>query len=213
MRGVQLALGAGLTLLALAIGLTLSRSPATVAATNKPHGRQETPISSTRRPTRYCQTGETLPRGTSAIRISLGASIGPRVSVLVSAGGRAIASGEQDSGWTGWVLAVPVSPLSHTVAGVTICASFAPAHETVVLFGERTPAAIAARAGGQPTQGRMWIEYLRPGTRSWASLTSSVVRDMGFGRAWSGRGIAFVVLALLTAVAILASRLVLTEMR
>ena len=81
------------------------------------------------------------------------------------------------------------------------------------LSGKPTPAAIAARADGQPTRGRMWIEYLRPGTRSWASLTSSVVRDMGFGRAWSGSGIAFVVLALLAAVAVLASRLVLTEMR
>ncbi|MCW3017764.1 MAG: hypothetical protein JWN10_72 [Solirubrobacterales bacterium] len=213
MRGVQVALGACLTLLAVAIGLTLSRSPATVAATNKPHGQQEKPISSTRRPTSYCQAGETLPRGTSAIRISLGASIGPRVSLLVSAGGRAITSGEQDSGWTGWVLAVPVRPFSHTVAGVTICASFAPTHETLVLFGKPTRTAVAAREGGRPTHGRMWIEYLRPGTRSWASLASSVVRDMGFGRAWSGSGIAFVVLALLAAVAILASRLVLTEMR
>lgn len=213
MRGVQVALGAGLTLLAVAIGLTLSGSPQSVAATNKPHGLQEEPISSTRRPTSYCQAGETLPRGTSAIRISLGASIGPHVRLLVSAGGHAIRGGEQDSGWTGRVVAVPVRPLSRTVAGVTICASFVPAHETLVLSGKPTPAAIAARADGQPTRGRMWIEYLRPGTRSWASLTSSVVRDMGFGRAWSGSGIAFVVLALLAAVAVLASRLVLTEMR
>lgn len=213
MRGVRVALGAGLTLLAVAIGLTLSRSPATVAATNKPHGRQESPIASTRRRTSYCQAGETLPRGTSAIRISLGAAIGPRVGLLASAGGHIVASGEQDSGWTGWVLAVPVRPLSHTVAGVTICASFAPAHETVILYGKRTQAAIATREDGRPTQGRMWVEYLRPGTRSWASLASSVVRNMGFGRAWSGWGVVLVALLLLAAVATLTARLVLTEMR
>jgi hypothetical protein len=213
MRGVQVALAAGLTLVIVAIGLTLSRSPATVAATNKHHAQQESPISSTRRPTSYCQAGETLPRGTTAIRISLGASIGPRVRLLVSVGGRVVTGGEQDSGWTGWVVAVPVRPLSHTLAGVTICASFAPTHETVILLGKRTQAAIAAREGGRPTQGRMWIEYLRPGTRSWASLASSVVRNMGFGRAWSGRGIVLVALLLLAAVAILATRLVLSEMR
>lgn len=213
MRGVKVALVAGLSLVAVAIGLTLARSPKSVAATNKPHGQQETAISSTRRRTSYCQAGETLPRGTSAIRVSLAASIGPRVSLLASAGGHVIISGEQDSGWTGSVLAIPVRTLPHTVTGVTICVSFAPAHETVGLLGEHTRAAIAAREGRRPTQGRMWIEYLRPGTRSWASLVSSVVRNMGFGRAWSGSGIVLVALLLLGAVAILATRLVLTEMR
>jgi hypothetical protein len=213
MRSVKVVLVAGLTLVAVAIGLTLARSPKSVAATNKPDGQQESAISSTRRRTSYCQAGETLPAGTSAIRISLAASIGPRVSLFASAGGHVITSGEQDSGWTGSVIAVPVRPLSHTVAGVTICASLTPAHETVVLSGEHTRAAIAAHESGLPTQGRMWIEYLRPGTRSWASLASSVVRNMGFGRAWPGSGIVLVALLLLAAVAILATRLVLTEMR
>jgi hypothetical protein len=55
MRGVQVALGAGLTLLAVAVGLTLSRSPATLAATNKPRSLQENPIS-THTPPNQLQT-------------------------------------------------------------------------------------------------------------------------------------------------------------
>ena len=107
----------------------------------------------------------------------------------------------------------PVTPLRRTIPGATVCASFALAHETLTLFGERTPTAIGAREDGQPLAGRMWIEYLRPGTRTWASFASSVVRDMGLGRAWDGTWIAFFTIAALVAIAGLASRLVLTEMR
>jgi hypothetical protein len=213
MRGVKIALVAGLTLLAVTIGLTLLRSPTIVAATNKPHDSQEVQIASTRRSTNYCQSGETLPQGTTAIRLSLSASIGPRVRVTASIRGDPIASGAEDSGWTGSIVAVSVKPLRHTVSGVRICASFALANETLVLLGEHTHAAVAAREAGRPLQGRMWVEYLRPGPRSWASLGSSVIRNMGYGRAWGGSGIALLVLALLAIIALLASRVALTEMR
>jgi hypothetical protein len=213
MRGARIALVAGLTLLAIAIGFTLLRSPLSVAATNKPRGEEEEVIASTRRGTSYCQAGETLPRGTSAIRVSLRAALGPRLRLVVSSGGHPITGGEQASGWTGWVVSAPVRPLPRTVSGVMICVSFQVQHETLVLFGKKTPAAIGAREGQRPLQGRMWIEYLRPGTRSWASLASSIVRNMGFGRADGGVGIVILALALLTAVAALASSLLFVELR
>jgi hypothetical protein len=214
MRRVEIALVAGLTLLAIAIGLTLLRSPTVVAATNKPPGLlEEEQLSSTRSGTRYCQAGETLPRGTSAIRIGLSASIGPNVKLVVSAGGRTLASGEADSGWTGWVVAVPVKPLPHTVSGVTICASFRTANETLVLLGTKARGAIPARENGRPLAGRMSIEYLRPSTRSWASSVASVAHNMGLGRAWAGTWIVFLALALLASVAGLVSRFVLLEIK
>jgi hypothetical protein len=214
MRDVRIALVAGLTLLAIGICLTLLHSPLSVAATNKPPGLlEEEQLSSTRSGARYCQAGETLPRGTATIRIGLSASLGPRVSVAVSSGGHTITSGEAGSGWTGWVVSVPVEPLPHAVLGVTVCASFRVRDETLVLLGTKTGAALAARENGRPLPGRMSIEYLRPGTRSWASMVASVARDMGFGRAWAGTWVVFLALALLAAVAGIASGFVLHEMR
>lgn len=213
MRSVKVALVAGLTLLAIAVGLVLRQAPMSVAGTNKIHDREGATIASTRHSASYCQADETLPSGTSATRISLAASIGPRVRVLVSSRGHPITGGEQESGWTGWVVTVPVKSVAHTVSGTTICVSFRPHDETVSLVGRRSPAAIAARDGQQPLAGRMSIEYLRPGTRSWASLASSVVRNMGFGRAWGGTWSVFLALALLAALAVLAMRFVLTDLR
>jgi hypothetical protein len=213
MLGVKIALAAGLTLLAIGIGLTLLRSPLSVAATDKPPGLLEEQLSRTRSGTRYCQPGETLPRDTSVIRIGLSASLGPHVSLVVSSKGRTITRGEADSGWTGWVLAVPVRPLPRAISGVTICASFRVAHETLVLLGKKTRAADSASGDGRSLGGRMSIEYLRPGGSSWASLVSSVARNMGLGRAWAGMGIVLVALALLAAVVVLASSFVLLEMR
>jgi hypothetical protein len=214
MRAARIALVAGLALLALGICLTLLHAPLTVAATNKPHRLvEEEQLSSTRSGAKYCQSGETLPRGTSAIRIELSASLGPQVSLQVSADGHTIARGEADSGWTGWVVTVPVEPLAYSVPDVTMCASFRVVHETLVLLGKRTPAAVAARDDGRPLPGRMSVEYLRPGTRSWASLATSVARNMGFGRAWAGTWIVFLVLALLAMIVVLASSFVLIELR
>ena len=215
MRSVKIALAAGVTLLAIAIGLTLASSPMTVAATDKVHGegREPTTIAGTRQRVSFCQMGETLPHGTSAVRLSLGASIGPRVRVVVDSRGRPITGGEEESAWTGWVVTVPVKPLPATVSRVAVCVSFQARNETVALLGRTTSSAIAAREGSQPLPGRMWVEFLRPGARSWASLASSIVRNMGFGRAYGGVGIVLLAFALLVALAALTLRAVLMDPR
>ncbi len=211
MRAVKIALVSGLALLVIAIGFTLARSPSSVARTSRPAGAADEPIASTTRNTTYCQPHERLPRGTSAIRIWLDAAAGPRVNVDVSAGGRTIVSGKRGSGWVGGSVTVPVKPLPQVVSDATVCASVRAHDETVIVQGSAARATNAAHEGTRALGGRMWIEYLRPGTRSWASLSSQVARRMGFGRA--GAGILVVVLAfwLLVAVAVLASRLVVEE--
>lgn len=199
MRSVKVALAAGLTLLALAIGLTLLGSPMSVARTNRPAGQPEEPVASTKQSNRYCQADEVLPGGTSALRIWLEAAAGPRVSVAVYARGRLITGGQRGSDWIGGSVTVPVRPLAHAASPATVCVSFALHDETVVVQGSTGPV-------------RMWIEYLRPGTRSWLSLAGEVVRHMGFGRAAAGTWIVFLALALLLAAAGLASRLLVREM-
>jgi hypothetical protein len=205
------ALVLGLTLLGVAIGLTLSRSPMTVAASNKTPGSAEE-LASTDESSTFCQARETLPRGTSAIRIWLSADAGPAMTVVVYSHRRAITRGKRGSDWIG-TPTIPVKPLPRTVSGVTVCTSFALRDERVIVEGNPTSLAVAAQDGQQALQGRIWIEYLRPGTRSWASLASEVVRHMSLGRAVAGTWIVYLALLLLLLVAALASHLVVRELR
>jgi hypothetical protein len=211
MRPVKIALVAGLALLALAVGVALAGSPMSVARTNATGGQEE-PIGSLDYGATFCQAGELLPRGATAIRLSWFAFAGPRVRVAVYSGGRAITGGEGASGWTSRVVTVPVKPLSHSVSDVTVCGSFELHDEELTVFGNASSRAAAAHDGPKRLGGRMWIEYLRPGTRSWAALVPSIVSHMGLGRASAGTWIALLALALLVAVAALASWLVLEEL-
>lgn len=211
MRSVRIALAVGLGLLAIAIGLVLAHSPMSVAHTNGITPKERLAV--THRNADYCQAHELLPRGTSAIRVSLSTLTGPRVSVVVTSGGRGITSGERGSGWTSRVVTIPVKPLPRTVSGVTVCTSFRLRDEILTVFGAATPHAIAARFGSRVLPGKMRIEYLRAGERSWASQIPSIVRRMGLGHAHAGSWIVLLALALLAAVAALASNLVLKELR
>jgi hypothetical protein len=211
MRGVTLALLGGLGALSIMLVVTLLGSPSSVAASNKVPGK-ETPIASTTSGASYCQTGETLPTGITAIRIWLDAAAGPRVNVVVWAHGHAVASGSRGSIWIGGSVTVPVKPLARTVHDVTLCASFHLHHETIVVQGMATPPTVAAHDGRQALGGRMGVEYMRAGTRSWLSLAGEVARRMGLGRSPGGTWIALLALTLLGVAIALGSRLILTEL-
>ncbi|MGO9760188.1 MAG: hypothetical protein ACLP1Q_02865 [Solirubrobacteraceae bacterium] len=213
MYGVRIALIGGLLAVAVALGLVLTHSPASVAATNRVQGAQNEPIASTSHGASYCQAHEVLPKGSSAIRIWLDAAAGPRVSVVVSSDGHPITGGVRGSNWIGGSVTVPLTPLSHAVSGVTVCASFQLRDETIIAQGRATSPAIAAHEGRRALRGRIWIEYLRPGTRSWASLAPEVMRNMGLGRATSGTWIVYLALLLLVAVIGVSSNLVIEELR
>jgi hypothetical protein len=212
MRSVRIALAAGLGALVLVLGLAFAHAPMTVARANRATNTGTT-LARTTSGARYCQGHEVVPAHTSTLRIALSASIGPAVEVEVSSGGRLISSGGQGSGWTSGVVTVPIAAVSHRLEDAEVCIGFRVRDETVELIGESAPAAAAAHAGSQTLPGRFWIEYLRPGTRSWASLVPSIVDHMGLGRAYSGSAIVFVALALLLALVGLASRTVLRELR
>jgi hypothetical protein len=206
MGRVRLALAAGLTVMAAALGIVLSRAPLTVAGTNGVpanfaiefiHGREV-----------KCQAGGTLPEGTTTIRVSLSANIGPRVGLRVLSGSTVVTEGERDAGWgVDETVTVPVGRVGRTIPDIRICATIGAVVEPIQVNGAqvRTP------AGGQVVLLRM--EYLRPGPRSWLSLASSIARDMGIGHAPSGAWGAYTAIAVMIAASALASRLVLRELR
>lgn len=202
----RIALAIGLALLIPAIGVTLSRSPATVSGANpiKSVGTYETVTGGL---FEACQRNETLPAGTTAIRLSLDAILGPRIKLRALAGKRLLTSGERGAGWTAGDVTVPVKPLDRTAHGVAICFEFNALDESVALVGQRVTSGTPAKPG----LGASRIEYLRPGDRSWWSLASTVAAHMSSGHAWPGAWVvpflALVMSAILAAVCWLSLRL------
>ncbi|HSZ05758.1 MAG TPA: hypothetical protein VK778_11275 [Solirubrobacteraceae bacterium] len=208
---LEITLGIGLMVGAAAIAVTLSQSPVTLALVNT---AEHAPIGTTYQPTAACQSDETLPRGTSAIRLRVEAYFGPRVAVTVLARGRAIAHGGRGAGWSGGAVTVPVSPLSATRVGVDLCFKLFVRHgEPAALMGEPVSGTLAARGPEGVLPGRLRVEYLRPGTSSWWALAPAVARRMGLGRAWPGAWNALLVLSLMGCVVLVCSRLLLRGFR
>ncbi|HTW43261.1 MAG TPA: hypothetical protein VMD79_13205 [Solirubrobacteraceae bacterium] len=212
MRGVGITLAVGFTAMALAVGLSLLRSPATLTRTNGVADDTQTAVAATSESAVYCQPNEELPAHTSAIRISLVASIGPRTRLYVLSAGHVLTSGEQGAGWTGSALAVPVRQLARAVPAATVCVAFRLRDGMLFLLGEDTPPDRAAREGRFALPGRMRVEFVSPGTRTWASMIPAIVRSIGLSHDGDGGLIVLVVLTLLALLVGLTTRLLLTDL-
>jgi hypothetical protein len=214
----RISLTLGLALTALAIGIVLTRSAPMVARTNG------VPIEGTVKAMtsagEACQQHELLPHGTTAVRLSLEALSGPRVTVRVMRGDELLTGGEQSSGWTRQNVTIPVRSLPRDASHVSVCFALAPKDETVDLDGGRSARALVAtrgaRAGGppgtaylppvaRPSSAAIRIEYLRPGARTWWSLAVQAARRMGLGRAPSGTWVALMVLAAMVTLVVVVS--------
>lgn len=203
-RGVRVALAASLVLLAVVLAVRVSRPPLTAFATNSV--KAEGTIATTQGNTTFCQGNETLPAGASAMRLSVAVNIGPKVTVTVLSGSQVIAKGVQASGWTGEAVTVPIAPLPAAVTGASVCIAIGPAVEPIGLTGVK-----AAHPTGE-APGKVRVEYLRPGNRTWLSMAGGVARRLGLGRSPSGTWIAFVPIVLMLAALVLTSQLVLREL-
>ena len=208
-RGVLVAICAGLLLIGTALGVTLGRSPPIVVGTNSVivHGN----IGLAKEGLITCQPTGLLPQGTSAIRISAGANVGPMVSVSILAPPQII-QGERGAGWgVQESVTVPIKPLSSSIRNARVCTTFGPtAFGAVELNESVTP----TTTGGRFTPiGSLRLEYLRPSPRTWWSLAPSVIDRMGLGHAPGGTWVVYAVIALMIAVAALAAGVTLSETR
>jgi hypothetical protein len=203
---VRVALAAALALAATALAVVLSGSPLIVAGTNSVPANSS--IGVAKGGSKFCQSSGTVPRGTSAIRISASQNTGPSVRLTALSGSQIIAQGEQDAGWgVAETVTVPVKRVPRATPNASICTTFGPAVELIELNGG------VVQAGNGTTGRALRVEYLRPGPASWWSLAPSVAHRMGFGHAPSGTWIVFALIALMITVATLASRMVLRELR
>jgi Predicted membrane protein (DUF2142) len=202
---VTVALAAGLTLIALAVVVTLSRPPPELAGTNSIAPSRF--VAETRGEDTLCQRGETVPSGTSAIRFWVNTNISPSVQVVVLSGSQVASEGRQQPGRLTGEIAVPVRPLRRTISGARVCFRFGATAERVLLVGDSTP---HPRRGETPAKVR--VEYLRAGHRSWWSLALSVARRIGLGRAPSGSWVALIPIVLMTGACLLTIGLLLRQL-
>jgi hypothetical protein len=203
MRSARIALAGGLLLMALALGVTLSRPPVVVAGTDEIATGEHVEVD--RGDVGDCQRGGTLPQGTTAIRLALETiAVGPRVEVKALSGTRVVTQGERAAGWgITQSVTVPVRRVARAEPNVVLCVSVGP---TVEPFRARGALLRQGAAGGHSlNEIDLRAEYLRPGSSSWLSLASVIAGRMGVGNATHGAWIAFLVLALMVAVIALIS--------
>ncbi|HEV3034998.1 MAG TPA: hypothetical protein VGX72_09425 [Solirubrobacteraceae bacterium] len=202
---VRLALATGLTVTAIALGLVLSQTPLVLAGTNGVSAGFA--VSALSHGGTFCQRGGTLPAGTVAIRVSLSANAGPRVSLQALSGSRVVATGERGAGWgIDETVTVPVARVATTVRDTRVCATVGQPAEPIQVNGTQ----VRTAAGGEAVWLR--LEYLRHGTASWASLAASVAHRMGLAHAPAGTWLVFPLLAAMLAVCVLASRLLISDL-
>lgn len=198
-------------LTALMLAVTLSRAPITVAHANTPG---LSIFGATHRQIEACQSNETLPRGTTGIRLRVFAFTGPRVKAELFQHGHVVVRGEHGSGWRGGVVTVPVRALARRRSPVKLCFSLLTnGNELVAFVGQAGQGALAARGPEGVLPGRIRVEYVQPAHRSWWSIAPEVARRMGLGHAGAGTWSVLVVCALMISVALLCARLLPRELR
>jgi len=223
---VAMTLAVGLVLLGGGVAVALARAPSKVVRIGYPGVRAVNangvnPVGFTFGAPVICQSGEVLPAGVSAVRLSMWSFFGPPVRVTAYAGSRVLTEGSRAGGWVGDSVTVPVKPIARTASGVRICADMRPNAEPLLILGAKTlprQAATIQEDGtsltpgeARPLSGRVTTEYLRSGNGSWFSRIVAVARHAGLGRAFSGTWIAILIVALMVAVGVLAVRLTLRE--
>jgi hypothetical protein len=207
---VKLALTAGVLGTIVALGFVLSGSPLNIAGTNGVHAYSS--IAQVSGGQKSCQPGGTLPKATSAIRVSLSANVGPQVELTVLSGSRIITKGSRAAGWgVDESITVPVKPMPRAVHNIRVCTSLGPTIEDVQING--SPVGVKAANGKVIRTVWLRMEYMRPAHKSWLSIAPSIAERIGFGRAPSGTWIVYLVGAIIIAIAALASRLILWEVR
>jgi len=208
-RSAKLALVAGLVAVAVAVVAVLSQSPLTVAGTNSVPAPNKSGF--IRGNTSICVSGGTIPQNTTAIRIPLGANAGPTMGVKVFSGARVLTAGTREAGWgVEDTVTVPVARVVHAANDTRVCIAIGP---TLFLRAYATVLAAASpRDRGPPVDSRMEylrLEYLRPAPTSWWSIAPTIARHLGLGHAAAGIWNALFVLALMLAVVLLVSLLLL----
>jgi hypothetical protein len=211
MRSVVAALAVGLGLIGVSIIVVLAHSPSTVAGTNSVSSSDYVELE--KGGLTDCQRAETIPQGTSAIRIGIEAlRFNPAVAIRLSEGSHVLREGSQLAGIVSAPnVTVPIAPLARTVHDARICTTVGPTVQTIRFYA--LPGSSPASTTDPLRNAELRMEYLRPGPTSWWSLIPSIAYHAGLGRAPGGTWIAYLVAALMLGLLAIASRLIVRDLR
>ena len=207
---IRITIAIGLALTAIAVSVGLARSPLVRAGTDGTP--LPTEIGATYVPTTVCQGAETVPAGTTAIRVSMLSLMGPRLKLLARSQGQVVTSGELGYGWTGSIVSIPVRRVVGTHPHTKICVSLAKRRQLVNLRGATTKFSPAVTEGKQVLPGRMRFDYMHPDNKSWLALALPTARRIGLN-VGGGAGIVVLPLLLLLSAAALTSWLLVRDLR
>jgi hypothetical protein len=121
-----------------------------------------------------CEPGELVPADTGAIKLTARARglSGPALGVAITGPGGRVGTGRLGGGWRTGAISIPNSRVTSTV-GATVCVSNLGSQQ--VDFGGSTPdSSFVIQIAGRPFDGRLRIEYLRPGRESWLQLVPAL---------------------------------------
>jgi hypothetical protein len=202
---VRAVVAIGLLAVALAAFITLARSAPRRAGTNLTTDTGFViPLAAGQQ---LCEPGELVPGDTAALRVSAssGAQPGPRLDLSVTDARGTVSAGGVPAGWRSGTLTIPLSRVRQTVPGAQIC--LVNRGHLQVLFGGSVPDSNFYLAlGGRPFNGRLRIEYMRPGSESWFSLLPTLMHRFSLAKAdvvrhWAGSA-AIVLMLLAIALAV-----------
>jgi hypothetical protein len=194
---VRVAVAAGLVATVAMLVVVLAGSPVVVAGDNGVPAALA--VAYTHGAEHGCQPGGTVPRGTSAVRVSLSANAGPSVRVRVLAGSRVVSEGSREAGWgTDETVTIPIVPIRQRILEARVCTSTGPAAEAIQVNGTVDGSKVLLR-----------MEYLLPGHGSWLSLAGTVAHNLGVGHAPGGAWIAVLLVAAMLGVSAVVWRVLL----
>ncbi len=190
--------------LVLATGIAAALSHASVRRTGTNDVVVAGVVDTLRGAHRLCQDDELLPAGTGALELTVTGRGHPAMAVelLDTATGAPVAAGTTDA-WGVASATVPLHPRIARDRDVHVCVGLhAPgAGAAAMLYGAPAAGAQSATDDGQRLGGRLRIDYVSSGARSWASFAPTVVARIGRTHAWSGTPVALFA-ALLTLLSI-----------
>lgn len=192
-RRVALTLAAGATAIAGLALAVLLQAPARIVSTNRIAATVS--LGELKRHTTACQSQEVVPAATNALRLSVAAYLGPAIWVTIEHRGQVVARGHHPAHWVSSALTVPLGHAVKATVHATVCLRRDNSKLAANLVGSEQSGPAAASLSGASSPGRLRIEYLAPGHRSWLARALYVVRRFGLGRAPSGGVLAVLVAA------------------
>lgn len=183
-RRALAAIAVGLAALLVAVIVAFTESKPRLAATN--NVRDPIFAAVVPRGAVLCQTGELMPADAASVQIRVGTYGKPMPPLTVTATGPGAApiTGSVSGGGPQGRVPIPVPRTEKSLGGRRVCLRNG-GRSRIAIGGEAIPN--PATIGGRPADGRVRLEWYRPGKEDWFAMAPTVAHRFGYGNApWMG---------------------------